>query len=101
MRPILARYDEALGEVRRLARGESAQLRIGYLGSISQDYLSIGLLPARKSRWPNSAQSVLSAPPKASFRGAPDGSPGSAAGAAGFDRSLFRNPTAWPRPSSW
>jgi DNA-binding transcriptional LysR family regulator len=49
MRPILARYDEALGEVRRLARGESAQVRIGYLGSIGQDYLKPALAAFRKA----------------------------------------------------
>ena len=49
IRPILARYDEAFSEVRQLARGESAQVRIGYLGSISQDYLKPALAVFRKA----------------------------------------------------
>src|ERR1700759_4324166 len=37
--PFLDRYETALMEVRRLLRGQSEQLNIGYVGSAAQDYL--------------------------------------------------------------
>ena len=49
MRPMLARYDEALSAVRRLARGESAQVRIGYLASMTQDFLKPALAAFQKA----------------------------------------------------
>lgn len=49
MRPILARYDEALSAVRRLARGDSAQVRIGYLASMTQDFLRPALVAFQKA----------------------------------------------------
>ena len=47
MHPLLASYDAALVEVRRLVRGESAQLRIGYVASTAQDYLEPALAALR------------------------------------------------------
>jgi len=49
IRPILAAYDEAMAEARRLSRGEKDQLRIGYLASAAGDYLSPALKVLKKS----------------------------------------------------
>src|SRR4051812_30072814 len=43
MGTFLAGYDSALLEVRRLLQGESAQLRIGYLASVFEEYLGPAL----------------------------------------------------------
>jgi len=48
VRPALEKLDNALGEVRRLARGQSSQLRIGYLLSAVPDYLTPALIALRK-----------------------------------------------------
>src|SRR5260221_6621764 len=37
--PLLAGFDTAMADVRRLLRGESEQLRIGYLASVGSAYL--------------------------------------------------------------
>src|SRR5215468_4794102 len=42
-RIVLANYDSALAEVRRLVRGESDRLRIGYVASAVQQYLGPAL----------------------------------------------------------
>jgi DNA-binding transcriptional LysR family regulator len=47
--PALAQLDAALGEARRLARGQSASLRIGYLMSAAPDYLNPALAALRRS----------------------------------------------------
>lgn len=47
MRPVLADFDQALGEVRRRARGQSSELRIGYLMSAVADYLNPALAQLR------------------------------------------------------
>jgi DNA-binding transcriptional LysR family regulator len=49
MRGVLASYDDALAETRRLARGERDQLRIGYLASAAQIYLNPALAALRKA----------------------------------------------------
>ena len=49
MRGVLADYDSALAEIRRLARGERDQLRIGYLASAAQIYLNPALIALRKA----------------------------------------------------
>ena len=43
MSAFVASYDAAILEVRRIVRGESAQLRIGYMDSASRDYLNPAL----------------------------------------------------------
>ena len=43
MSAFLSSYDAAMLEIRRLVRGESEQLRIGYLDSAFQDYLNPAL----------------------------------------------------------
>lgn len=48
MGSFLAGYDAALLDVRRLMRGESGQLRIGYLASAFQEYLDPALRELRK-----------------------------------------------------
>ena len=48
---LLADYDTALAEVRRLVRGENDHLRIGYLASAVQEYLGPALVELR-SRHP-------------------------------------------------
>ena len=48
-RILLADYDSAIAEVRRLVRGESDRLRIGYLASAMQEYLGPGLVELRRS----------------------------------------------------
>ena len=49
MKPVLASFDSVLGEVRRRARGQSAELRIGYLMSAASDYLNPALVALRKA----------------------------------------------------
>ena len=49
MKPLLARFDAALGDARKLARGQSASLRIGYIASAAQDYLSPALTVLRRA----------------------------------------------------
>jgi len=45
-RPLLADYDSVMAEVRRMVRGESDRLRIGYTASAVQEYLgsTLGML---------------------------------------------------------
>lgn len=47
--PALAQLDAALAETRRLARGQSASLRVGYLMSAAPDYLNPALAALRRS----------------------------------------------------
>ena len=47
MQPVLERYDLALAELRRQARGQVLDLRIGYLGSAAQAYLNPALVALR------------------------------------------------------
>lgn len=49
MRPVLARFDSVLAEARKLARGQSANLRIGYIASAAPKYLHPALSAVRKS----------------------------------------------------
>jgi DNA-binding transcriptional LysR family regulator len=46
---VLAEYDAALAEARRLARGQRDFLRIGYLGSAAQSFLNPALAALRRS----------------------------------------------------
>jgi molybdate transport repressor ModE-like protein len=46
---LLADYDSAMAEVRRLNRGESDQLRIGYIASAVQEYLGPALAALRRA----------------------------------------------------
>ena len=50
-RTLLADYDSAMAEVRRLVRGESDRMRIGYIASALQVYLAPGLVELRR-RYP-------------------------------------------------
>ena len=50
-RTLLADYDSAMAEVRRLVRGESDRLRIGYIASAVQEYLEPALVELRR-RYP-------------------------------------------------
>jgi len=47
--PVLAGYDAAVAEARRLARGQRDLIRIGYLGSAAQTFLDPALLSLRRS----------------------------------------------------
>jgi DNA-binding transcriptional LysR family regulator len=49
LRPIMVRTESLLAEVGQLARGKSAVLRIGYLGSIASEYLNPALKAMRQS----------------------------------------------------
>ncbi len=49
MQPVLASFDRVLDEVRGRARGQSAELRIGYLLSAASDYLNPALVALRKA----------------------------------------------------
>lgn len=49
MRPVLVDFDRALGEVRKRARGQSTELRVGYLMSAVADYLNKALAALRKA----------------------------------------------------
>lgn len=46
---LLGDYDSTMAEVRRLVRGESDRLRIGYVGSAVQEYLGPALAALRRS----------------------------------------------------
>ena len=46
---LLADYDSVMAEVRRLVRGESDRLRIGYVASAVQEYLGPGLVVLRRA----------------------------------------------------
>lgn len=46
---LLADYDSTMAEVRRLVRGESDRLRIGYVASAVQEYLSPALAALRRT----------------------------------------------------
>jgi DNA-binding transcriptional LysR family regulator len=48
LRPVLAQFDDATGEVRRLLRGENEQLRIGYVASAAREFLEPALIALRK-----------------------------------------------------
>jgi DNA-binding transcriptional LysR family regulator len=46
---LLADYDSTMAEIRRLVRGESEQLRIGYVASAAQEYLVPALAVLRRA----------------------------------------------------
>jgi DNA-binding transcriptional LysR family regulator len=46
--PVLAGYDKALAETRRLIRGDRDQIRIGYLGSAAKQFLNPALAAVRE-----------------------------------------------------
>jgi molybdate transport repressor ModE-like protein len=46
---LLADYDSTMAEVRRLVRGESERLRIGYMASAAQEYLVPALAVLRRT----------------------------------------------------
>jgi DNA-binding transcriptional LysR family regulator len=46
---LLADYDSVMAEVRRLVRGESERLRIGYIASAAQEYLGPALAVLRRA----------------------------------------------------
>ena len=46
---LLVDYDSAMAEVRRLVRGESERLRIGYIASAAQEYLGPALAVLRRA----------------------------------------------------
>jgi DNA-binding transcriptional LysR family regulator len=47
---VLAGYDAAIAEARRLARGQRDLLRIGYLGSAAQEFLNPALAELRRTQ---------------------------------------------------
>lgn len=49
MRPVLTDFDAALAEVRKLARGQSARLRVGYLMSAAAEFLHPALATLRRT----------------------------------------------------
>ena len=49
MRPVVARADIVISEARKLALGQSASLRIGYLMSAAADYLNPALAALRRA----------------------------------------------------
>lgn len=50
MRPVVAKADVVIAEARKLARGQSASLRIGYIMSAASDYLNPALAALRRSQ---------------------------------------------------
>ena len=48
-RGLLADYDSVMAEIRRLVRGESDRLRIGYLASAMQEYFGPALAELRRA----------------------------------------------------
>ena len=49
MRPVVAKADIVLSEARKLARGQSASVRIGYIMSAAGEYLNPALVAFRRS----------------------------------------------------
>jgi len=49
MRPLVKNYDNVMSDLRRQARGERSELRVGYLGSAAQRFLTPALALLRKS----------------------------------------------------
>lgn len=49
MQPLVKSYDSAMADVRRQARGERSELRVGYLSSAAQRFLTPALALLRKS----------------------------------------------------
>ena len=49
MRPLVRNYDNVMSDLRRQARGERSELRVGYLGSAAQRFLTPALALLRKS----------------------------------------------------
>jgi DNA-binding transcriptional LysR family regulator len=49
VRPVLVKFDAAICEARKLARGQSANLRIGYIMSAAQEYLNPALGVLRRT----------------------------------------------------
>jgi DNA-binding transcriptional LysR family regulator len=49
MRPVVAKADIVLADARKLARGQSASVRIGYIMSAAGDYLTPALAALRRS----------------------------------------------------
>ncbi|MEO6003999.1 MAG: LysR family transcriptional regulator [Opitutus sp.] len=49
MRPVLTQFDAALDDARKSARGQSARLRVGYLGSAAAQYLHPALAALRRT----------------------------------------------------
>ncbi len=49
MQPLVESYDSAMADLRRQARGERSELRVGYLGSAAQSFLTPALAMLRKS----------------------------------------------------
>ncbi len=47
-RPLLDQYDAVCADLRRQARGQRAELRIGYIGSAAQTYLNPALTALRR-----------------------------------------------------
>ena len=50
MSPVIASYDCAMADLRRQARGERSELRVGYLGSAAPGFLTPALALLRKSQ---------------------------------------------------
>ncbi len=59
---LLATYEGTIVEVRRLLRGESEQLRIGYVGSAAHDYLNPALARLRQT-YPSARLQLLDLSP--------------------------------------
>lgn len=49
MRPLVKSYDNVMSDLRRQTRGERSELRVGYLGSAAQRFLTPALALLRKS----------------------------------------------------
>lgn len=50
MQPLVENYDSTMADLRRQARGERSELRVGYLGSAAQSFLTPALAMLRKSQ---------------------------------------------------
>jgi DNA-binding transcriptional LysR family regulator len=49
MKPLVLKLDAVLRDARKLARGQSASLRVGYIVSVAQDYLNPALATLRRN----------------------------------------------------
>lgn len=62
MRPVVARADIVVSETRKLARGQSASVRIGYLLSVASEFLNPALAALRRSH-PETKVHLIDLPP--------------------------------------
>lgn len=73
MRPLLGQFDAACADLHRQARGQRAELRIGYIGSAAHRYLNPALAALRRE-FPEAKVKLLDLSPGEQIAGLKEGS---------------------------